>query len=67
MIKAVCCQLRKDPMRWTKKRPKDWVKETVVRSAPRCFGLEYSPMRADRSGDSIPTERPLRILPRSSS
>lgn len=62
-IRAVFCQLMKDPMRCTKKMPKDWARETVVRKAPRFLGLVYSPIKTERSGRNKPNDRPWRTLP----
>lgn len=54
-------------MRCTKNIPNAWVNDIVVRKAPRFLGLAYSPIRTERSGDSIPMDNPWSILPRSSS
>ena len=43
--------------------PKPWVRDTVVRKAPRFLGLVYSPMRTDRNVNSIPAEIPDNNLP----
>lgn len=62
-INAVCCHERNDPIRCTKNNPKDCVSDTVVRKAPLYFGLEYSPMRTDRKGASIPIDKPCSARP----
>lgn len=60
---AVVFQLRREPMRWTKKIPNAWARDTVVKKAPLFLGLVYSPIRTERRGDSMPNDKPHSILP----
>lgn len=62
--RTVLRQLKIDPTRWTKKTPKPWVRDMVVRKAPLFFGLVYSPMRVERRVSIMPTDKPPMILPR---
>lgn len=61
-IRAVCCQLKKEPIKCTKNMPKACENEIVVKNAPRFLGLVYSPTRADRRVARIPPERPWNAL-----
>lgn len=61
-VRAVFCQLRKDPKEWTINTPVAIVKDMTVRKAPRFFGLVYSPMRTGPSVALMPMETPCRNL-----